>query len=55
MRHSGDLQPMKDVPDSLETIDQVIKRGLAEGWNYHQSELRRDNQLMDWVLKESYI
>lgn len=55
VRHSGDLQPMKDVPDSLETIDQVIKRGLAEGWNYHQSELRRDNQLMDWVLKESYI
>lgn len=55
VRYSGDLQPMKEVPDSLETIDQVIKRGMAEGWNYHQSELRRDNQLMDWVLKESYI
>lgn len=55
VRYSGNLQPLKEVPESLENIDHVIKRGMAEGWNYHQSELRRDNQLMDWVLKDSYI
>jgi glycosyltransferase involved in cell wall biosynthesis len=30
-------------------------RAWREGVNYHQSQLRADRQLLDWVLKESYL
>ncbi|MGD9832018.1 MAG: glycosyltransferase family 2 protein [Piscinibacter sp.] len=30
-------------------------RAWREGFNYHQSQLRTDRHLLEWVLKESYL
>lgn len=34
---------------------QVIEKGLRDGYNYHQEEIRKDPGLLTWVLKESYL
>lgn len=34
---------------------QVIAKGWRDGYNYHQEEIRKDPELLAWVLKESYL
>ena len=31
------------------------QKGYLDGYNYHQNEVKIDNKLMEWVLKENYL
>ncbi|MBU4176058.1 MAG: glycosyltransferase [Actinobacteria bacterium] len=34
---------------------QVIAKGWRDGYKYHQEEIRKDPELLAWVMKESYL
>ncbi|KKH47215.1 glycosyltransferase family 2 protein [Methanosarcina sp. 1.H.A.2.2] len=44
---------LKD-PESM-IIKSKINQAYKKGYRYHQNEVRTDNQLLKWVMKENYI
>ena len=41
-------------PDSCEGIRQRVRLSYRSGYEFHQREVRRDPELLKWVLKEDY-
>jgi glycosyltransferase involved in cell wall biosynthesis len=41
-------------PSGLKTVKQQMKRGYNNGYQFHQTEVKNDPQLLKWVLKENY-
>jgi glycosyltransferase involved in cell wall biosynthesis len=39
----------------LGDLKKQILKSFREGYNFHQSELRKDKDLLSWVLKDSYL
>ena len=37
------------------TINDIVDRGYVDGFNYHQQMAKSDENLLVWILKESYI
>jgi hypothetical protein len=42
------------VPDSYSEIKSKVNLAYRLGYEYHQSEVRSDEKLLNWVLKENY-
>lgn len=55
VRKSGKIMDFKNRADSDGTPNSLIHSAIIDGWNYHQKELRIDNNLLDWVIKENYF
>jgi len=39
----------------LTDLKKQILKSFREGYNFHQSELKKDKDLLSWVLKDSYL
>ena len=35
--------------------DTIIEEELIRGYEYHQNEAKKDEKLMEWIKRESYI
>jgi radical SAM superfamily enzyme YgiQ (UPF0313 family)/glycosyltransferase involved in cell wall biosynthesis/predicted O-methyltransferase YrrM len=55
IRTSRTLSSERPTPTSRRTIHDVVERGLADGFNYHQRLVQADARLMEWVLRDSYL
>ena len=55
VRKTKQLQPLRSIPTTKDNMDQFMNAAMAEGWNFHQNELRKDPSLFEWVIKNSYI
>lgn len=48
-------RPRKAHEPEWPAIQLVIKRAYAEGFNFHQSEAKKDPELVQWFLKSNYF
>jgi hypothetical protein len=48
------IEIMKLLPFSQPNIKERLNRAHLAGYNYHQNEVRKDPELLKWVLQESY-
>jgi glycosyltransferase involved in cell wall biosynthesis len=40
--------------DNFSKIRESVNRAYQEGYNYHQEEVKKDSNLLEWVLRENY-
>jgi len=41
--------------DKIKEINQVIEKGLSDGYIFHQDEVLKDEKLLKWILKDNYF
>ena len=41
--------------DNINYIKEEMKKAYQEGYKYHQNEVKKDPELLKWVLKENYF
>ncbi|MCP4135902.1 MAG: glycosyltransferase [bacterium] len=41
--------------DSISNIDSLLRQSYGEGFAYHQARVRKDPDLLQWVLKENFF
>lgn len=39
----------------LTEINQKMEKSFMEGWNFHQNEVKKDPDLLKWILKDNYF
>ena len=46
---------LKNMLKKITDIDAILEQGALDGFRYHQLEVLKDNQLLEWVLKDNYL
>ena len=55
IRTSRSYSDVKQYNSPANTINDIVNRGLVDGFNNHQQMAKSDENLLAWILKESYI
>jgi glycosyltransferase involved in cell wall biosynthesis len=55
IRKHGSLSGLKSYALPMGTIQDVVNRGYADGFNFHHQEVKSDNTLLEWILKDDYM